>query len=208
MLRRILVVFVVLGLALSFWTVPAAAQPEIHRFRFRGLSASAAFSSIDDTECILTDVFVSATNGNVKVDGQPDETTEGFIDISQFDTCTGEQLLAASGFSLLPPDEFVIDQELNQAALDTTFVVDDFVSGATFRVDVSISWSGAGDISTQRSVFYFKSPGVRIFSHVKGTFRDAEAIGTVTGLDTNFTPEPAVFAELANVTNGELTSIH
>jgi hypothetical protein len=206
-----LVLFVVLGLSLSFWTIPAAAQPqppEIHRFIFRGLSASAAFSSIDETECIVTDVFVTGTDGMVRVDGQPDVSSEAFLDISRFDSCTGEQLLIASGFTILPPEEFEIDPELSQAALNTTFVVEDFFSGDTFRVDVSLTWTGTGDVSTQTGVFHSKSPGSHVIAAFRGTFREGEASGSIAGMDTEFATEPSVFAQLADVMNGEVMVIH
>jgi hypothetical protein len=208
MIRRTAVFFVVLGLALSVWTVPAAARPEIHRLNFKGLYASAAFSSLDEAGCVATDVFVGAMDGNVKIDGQPDATSEAFVDLSQFDICTGEQLLAASGNTVLPPEEFVIDPELSQAELNTTLVVDDFVSGQTFRLEVSITWSGSGEAATQKAISSFKSPDGRIFSYFIGTLVDAAASGTVTGMESNFTPEPSVFGQLANVINGEVDIIH
>jgi hypothetical protein len=207
MFRRISIFLVVIGLALSVWTVPAAARPEIHRFIFQGMFANAAFSSVDETGCVATDVFVGGMDGNIKMDGQPDATSEAFVDLLRFDLCTGEQLLAASGFTTLPPDELVIDPALSQATLDTTLVVEDFVSGDTFRVDVSITWTASGEASSQKGISYFKSPDGRIFSFFMGTFLNADASGSVTAMDTNFTPEPSIFAQLANAINGDVSII-
>jgi hypothetical protein len=186
------------------WT-SCVCQNRVHRFSSKAYPL--AIQQRRETECIFG-LFVSGTDGNVKVDGQPDATSEAFVDISQFDSCTGEQLLAASGFTILPPDEFVVDQELNQATLNTTVVMDEFITGETFRVEVSLSWSGTGDITTQRGFFYSKSTGVKVVAFFKGTFREGEASGTVSGMVTDFTPEPSIFAQLAEVTNGEMTIIH
>jgi hypothetical protein len=41
-----------------------------------------------------------------------------------------------------------------------------------------------------------------------GTFRDATASGTVSDGTTNFTPEPAVFADMGSVKQGEVDIIH
>jgi hypothetical protein len=199
-----------LAFVLMALTLPARAAPaETLHFSFKGQFAEALFSSTDPSGCVVTEVFVAADDGRVKTGpGMPEVESVAFIFISQFDVCTQTQLLAADGFAVLAPDAFQIDRQLTAATLTATIEVFDFVSGTSFPVEVNVSWTGFGDTFSVKDRFHLKAPGFKVNSRFDGTFRDATASGTVTDGTTNFTPEPAVFADMGSVKQGEVDIIH
>lgn len=209
MTRRLLLALV---LALGLFGVLAAPQPvlasHVSHFRFTGQFAEAFFSSVDETGCVVTDVFVAAVDGRSKEAGTPEVSSQAFPFISRFDQCTGTQLLAAEGFPILAEPEFQIDRRLTTATLETTIEVFDFVSGTSFPVDVSVSWEGTGDRVRVKDHSQVKAPGFKLNARFDATFRSAEASGTIWDGTTNFTPEPAVFADMASVKVGELIVTH
>jgi hypothetical protein len=185
----------VLVLALA---LPAGAAPaETLHFSFKGRLAEAFFSSTDASGCVLTEVYVAADDGRVKIDpGGAEAESAAVIFISQFDTCTGTQLGAAEGTALLAPGAFQIDKELTAATLSATIEVFDSVSDTSFPVQVNVSWTGVGDTTREKQRSHLTAPGFKSIIRVDGTSREATASGTVTDGTTNFTPGPAVFAEL------------
>ena len=207
MFRRITLLVLVLGLMLAAAVTPAAAKTETFHFSFKGQFAEAIFSTFDETGCIETFAYVAAQEGKVKVDGGPTADSFAIVNLFQFNHCTVEVLLDAFGFVNLAPDEFVIDKKLNQATLTTTIVVDEFVSGTTFPVDVNVAWTGVGETSTVKDHFQVKEPGFKLNARFMGTFRQAQASGTVTALGINFAPGPAVFAQMGDVKQGVVSII-
>jgi hypothetical protein len=188
---------------------PAQAAPaETIHFSFNGQSADAFFTSTDPSGCIQTDVFVSAVDGKIKQDGAPEVESLASVAISRFDLCTGTVLLSAFGSATLAPTEFVIDRQLVSASLDTTVTVMDFVSGASFPVDVAVNWTGTGATFRVKQHFQIITPGFKLNSRFDGTFREAAASGTISDGTSNFTPEPAAFADMSSVKSGEVSIVH
>lgn len=200
----------IVALALSALVASPAfgAGAETVHFSFTGQSASAFFESVDPSGCAVTDVFVFAVDGRVKEAGRPTVSSEAEIIISQFDVCTDTLLLAAEGSATLAADEFQIDRQLTTATLDTTIEVFSLLSDMSYPVDVSVSWTGVGPTSRLKDHFQIKDPVFKFNVRFAGTFRDAEASGTVSDGTTNFAPEPAIFANFASVKNGEVVIIH
>lgn len=176
-------------------------------FSFKGPSALATFSSIGPSGCIVTDVFVIASDGVFRDAPGPDTILSfASVTISQYDICNEIQLLLAYGSaSPLTEGEFDISKKLDSAALNATVNLFDEVSTTTFDVDVSLSWIGTGPISRQHTNSHFHTPGCIINSHGKGTSRTAEASGSVSNGATNFTPQASVDASLVQVKNGTVT---
>lgn len=203
--------FLILALALTALTVTsvsgAAGASTLH-FSFKGQFAEADFDSVDPSGCVETFVFVEGVNGTVKEAGKPAASSMAFIAIDQFDFCAGTETLFATGEATLAAGEFQIDKMLTTATLNATIEVFDFDSGTSFPVDVSVSWTGVGATTTQKDHFQIKGPDFKVNSRFMGTFRDATASGTVSDGTTNFTPEPAVFADMGSVKQGEVDIIH
>ncbi|HSJ89688.1 MAG TPA: hypothetical protein VK909_20920 [Anaerolineales bacterium] len=162
MLRRIALIVLALGMALSLSVTPAAAKTETFHFSFKGQFAEAFFSTFDETGCVETFVYVAGQEGKVKQDGKPAADSTVVVNILQFNHCTGEYLLDAFGFDTLAPDDFVIDKKINQATLATTVLVGDFVSGASFPVDIHVSWTGVGETSTVKDREKVNEPGFKL----------------------------------------------
>ncbi len=89
--------------------------------------------------------------------------------------------------------------------MDASIEVFDKTSGTTFAVDASVNWTGVGDQFRTKDHFQIISPSFKLNSRSDGTARDATASGTVSVGTTNFTPEPAVSASLADVKTGEVS---
>jgi hypothetical protein len=97
--------FLALVLTLGLFGVLAAPQPtsasSVQHFRFTGQLAEALFSGWDESNCVVTDVYIVAVDGRIKQARRPEVSSEALLFISQFDFCQGEQLLAAAGFATL-----------------------------------------------------------------------------------------------------------
>jgi hypothetical protein len=117
-------------------------------------------------------------------------------------------LLDADGFAVLAPGQFQIDNKLTTASLTATIEVFDFVSGTSFPVNVSVSWTGVGETFSVKQRSHQTFPGFKINKRFDGTGRHGVASGTVSDGTTNFTPQPALVAELGSIRRGELDIIH
>jgi hypothetical protein len=109
---------------------------------------------------------------------------------------------------VLAPGQFQIDDKLTAASLTATIEVFDFVSGASIPLDVNMRWTGSGDPFKSKERVHQTFPGSKVNKYFDGTFRTAGAAGTVSDGTTNLTPEPATFAQLGSVRQGELDIIH
>jgi hypothetical protein len=198
--------FLTLALALSAVVVvtPAsAAGAETQHFGFKAEFAQARFLSIDPSGCVVTDVFVFVIDGRIKAVGGPVFAPEAFVSIVQRDVCANINLVVDEGVADLAPDAFEVNGQLRTATLNTTIDLDE-----EGPVEVSVTWTGTGTAVRETRHFHLKMPGFKVNSHFNGLTREATASGTVSDGTTNFTPEPAVSAELASVRQGQVEIIH
>ena len=201
---RILALLVALGFALT--TTPAQAGDVTH-FSFNGRLAIAGFENVDTSGCIVTRVGVIAVDGSIKADGQPPVASETSVTIDVSDVCTGDTLVAASGSRTLANGDFVM-RSLDSATLNGSMEVSDKTSGTTFPVQLAVTWTGIGDVTRTKDQFQIIESGFVLNSHSDSSSRDATAIGTISAGPTNFTPDSAVSASLADVRSGEVTVLH
>ena len=171
-------------------------------FRFHGMAAQANFDNVSPDGCIDTFVFVDGSQNTVNK--QTFSSADVFI--GKFDICTNTQLLAASGFTDNPT--FQIDKKLLSASLNTTISVFDKVSGNTFNVSVSVTWTSTSAIAHEISTFHFHTKGFTENAHFNADFRDANASGTVSDGTTNFTPSPSVFAQTMSAKEVDVAITH
>ncbi len=176
----------------------AAASGSTFVFRFHGMTAFAVFDSLSPDGCVDTFVFLEAQKSGTSL--------EADVFIGKFDFCTQMDLLEASGSTFNP--DFQISKKLDSASLNATISVFDFVSGNTFNVSVSTTWTATGPLSHEIQSFHFHTKGFIDNFHLNAAFRDAGASGTVSDGTTNFTPSPSVFAQLASVKSGDVTITH
>lgn len=205
--RGYLLTAVVLFVALVLPYHAAAVPGQTSHFKFTGLTANAFFDSFEG--CVETSASITATSNRIKTGGARPETTPSvFVSLFQFDNCSFTVLLSAFGFTDLPTGAFQMKQNLDSATLNTSFDVFDFVSNTTFPVEISVSWTGSGALTVSMFHNIFRTPGFRENSTSTGTSRAATAPGSVTALGTNFSPNPAEFADLESVKEGDLQFFH
>ena len=209
-MRTRLLLVVSLALVMLALAVPArAAGAETLHVSFDGLIAEATFSSTDPSGCIQTVVFVFADDGRFRTGtGRLEKASTATVAVSKFDVCTQTDLLFADGFAVLAPGQFQIDGKFTAASLTATIEVFDFVSGASFPVNISVGWTGVGDTFSAKQRSHETFPGFKVFKRFDGTGRPAAAAGIVSDGTTNLTPEPALVAELGSIRQGEVDIIH
>jgi hypothetical protein len=197
-------VFVALALALIWIALPVMSALAGDIFRFRGKSADAFFSSTDG--CNFTNVGVFATDARVQSPPGPGNTSsEAFVSIFKFTVCPDfSPLVDAFGFVSLADPDFQVLGQINSATLNTTMEVFDFVSFSSFNVDVDLTWTGTGAVSRSNSHFHFQSPGFIVNGHFNGASRFAVASGSVSAMDTNFTPDPSMFGQIISAKSGQV----
>jgi hypothetical protein len=207
MKRFMLAVTLLLNMVVT--ALPAhAAGAETRHFNFKGQFAEAVFDTVDSSGCIETFVTVIAEDRRIKQAGPAEATLRAMVDLFQIDSCSGKLLLSAFGLATLTPDQFQIDKQFNAATLNATIEVTDSLSSNTFPVNVSVRWTGSGDIVTVKNHDHLKEPGFKLNARFTGTSRNATASGTVTDGTTNFTPQPAVVADMGSTKRGEVVIIH
>lgn len=204
--REYLLTIVVLAVALVLPYRSAAVPGQTSHFKLTGLTANVFFDSFEG--CVETSASVTATSNRIKTVGRPETTPSAFVSLFQFDNCSFTTLLSAFGFADLPPGAFEVKSNLISATLNTSIDVFDSVSNTTFPVDLSLSWTGTGALSVSRSHSIFRAPGFRENFMFTGASRSATVSGSVTALVTNFSPNPAVFADLESVKQGDLQVFH
>jgi hypothetical protein len=169
------------------------------------LGAEAYFTSVDPSGCIVTDVGVFVRDENFQnPPGSGSPSSWVFLSISQYDYCRNTQLLYADGFTSLAEADFQTTRRLDWATLNTTVTVYNYTSDEFFDVYVDLTWTGSGPLSRQNSHFHSHSPGCNINSHFSGTFRFAEASGTVSDGTTNFAAEGSDFAQIFSAKSGDV----
>lgn len=195
---------VMLALALATFSQHSSASAG-GVFKFRGEGASAVFSSVDGSGCIWTDVYVNADEGiSQSPPGRGSASSGVVLFISQYDACTGTQLLAADGFTSLAAPDFQVFGSLSSATLHATVNVFDYVSSTSFDVFVDLAWSGHGSVNREKRHSQFSSPGCKVNSRFNLTFRPAVATGSVSDGFTNYTPDPSLGYDIYKAKSGDV----
>jgi hypothetical protein len=204
-MRRSAIRSLALVVVLMLAATPVVALAGVTHFSFNGQSAIAAF--VHASGCVETRVGVIAVDGSIKVDGQPPVASETSLTIEVTDTCTGDTLVAASGSAVLATGDFAM-RRLDSATLNGSIEVSDKTSGTTFSVQLAVTWTGIGAVTRTKDQFQIIEAGFVFNSHSDASSRNATASGTISGGGTNYTPDAAVSASLADVRSGEVTVLH
>jgi hypothetical protein len=159
--------------------------------KFKGESAVAFFASVDG--CIQTNVDLYTAEGMAKEgSGAPRPASSINIYISQYDTCSGTQILFVDAIADQPEPALQIDPKLGQASLHTTLNVTDTLSGTTFDIAIDMTWTGFGPLRHDQYNFRLDGQDCRIHDHNNLVERAITATGSVWSETQNFTPEPSV----------------
>ncbi|HWP92993.1 MAG TPA: hypothetical protein VNN20_12440 [Thermodesulfobacteriota bacterium] len=194
---------IAIALALVVFALPTATQAgaDVYHYSFKGQTAVAYFYSGD--ECSFTAAYVFMSDGRIKAKGKPEVQSAAYITVVQYDYCAGTYLYA-DGYSELAGKDFQINKKLISATVDTTIEVYDYYTGNSFPVNVSINWTGSGDIYSGKYHSHFQGFGYSSNYRSNGSSRYAEASGTVSDGTTNFTPEPSSYAYMDSASYGSV----
>jgi hypothetical protein len=204
MKSKLLIITVLCAVMVAVFLLPAPVQAGSIS-KFRGDSADASFFTVDKTGCIYTDAFVFATEGKQQSPpGSPGTQRWADIYIYSYDTCSGEQLVAAFGSTGLGSGDFQIDNKLTAGSLNTTVNVYDYVSGTSYDVQVNLNWIGSGDLNRGRSSSSNQSGQCRYSYRWNGTWRYAEATGSISDGKTNYASGLSGYGNLQSVRSGDM----
>jgi len=198
-------VLVVFALVLGLFSQPGLVLAA-DVLRFRGHTASAFFSAIDPSGCIVTGGTVFAfENISHSPPVRGSFATDVLIDFFQYDQCTDTGLLSASNRAPAQNVEFHVAGDLNTAMLTATVPMFDNVSNTAFDLTVDLTWTGTTARRHQSDRFIFNSQGCHISLKNDSSYREAVASGTVSDGTTNFTPLPSEQAAIFLAMGGEIS---
>jgi len=173
------------SLALASLSLPAMAATE--KYQVKGQSASASFYQIVD-ECTSTSVYVSAFDNLTKdAPGAPTAQKQAYLDYYRFNACTGQ---SSYGYGSSSDATFKPNAQLSSATLTGNFTVTEYSfptedpQDTTKTAQVSLTWTGTGDIYRGNSHSHYQGPGFISNSRYTGAYRDAQVSSTVL-LDGN-----------------------
>jgi hypothetical protein len=188
---------------------PIWARSEV--FKLQGQGASAHFFSGDPSGCIATDVFVQF--GQIATSSPPKEMDEIWVAtmfISQFNYCTGTQLLLAfpQGEIPLSTQAAQVSKKLDSASLSTRLELLDVVSGQIISPEVELTWTATKDPPNRaHSHFHFHGSGFVANSRSQSISRTAQVNGSVLLNSINITPQPTM-GMLESARSGEVSIFH
>jgi len=174
-------------------------------FRFQGQSAVANFSSIDDSECIVTDVYLWGSDAIVSpTPGPGSPTSAAYVSIERYDVCNDTYLLYATGMTELSDTDFQVAKKYESALLNAPITVYDYESGDSFQVQLDLTWTAKGPLTHEETHILSRNPGCMMNVHANGLVRSAQVSGTVSDGVTNFTPEPSQSGEIGSLQSGNV----
>jgi hypothetical protein len=203
--RRALTILSLGLLVLGPVSAANAATDKVTVENLRGPLINAFFSSMDPTDCIETDTFVSANRPTDQLLPGPGTTTGiGSVSIFEYDSCTDTTLLQAVGeIDTLSAADFQVSRQLDWASLNTTITVTNIDTGDLFDVSVNVALVGTSDIHRDDENTNDRyGLGCHVLNRWKGSGRDAIASGVVSDGVTNFTPTTSQWAEIGVVIDG------
>ena len=175
----------------------------LFRLQIKDRAANASFSSVDQSGCVETFVFVFGSIETVKQGGKPATGPLAVVQLSQFDFCNNT---IGEFFGIAEDAAFQVSTKLDQAHLKAT--VPGFLdeTGVEAPAVVDLTWTGAGDLIRETDRSRVKFPGSMLTQYLKGTFRPAQVSGTVTIGKTNVAANP-LDALILRATQGSLERV-
>ena len=180
---------------------------EVFHYHENGMVADAIFDSFDESGCVETTVL-SSSEYAPKVQSAPGPGTQWtgtILAISKFDYCDQTLLMDAIGADDYPPDfNFQVDPTLGSASLTVPITVYDSVSAQYLNMKVQLTWTSSGPMTLESDISNWTSPGITISNRLNGTYRWAQAVGSVSEGSTNFTPDVSAWGRVFRVKIGSL----
>jgi hypothetical protein len=189
------------AVAIAALSAPATASAAGNATVVIAAGDNAYTTFVSQTDCIETTVGMVASHERTnQPPAKPVLVTPVFIRLAQFDTCTGTPLRELTGFHRLEKSSFAVSSQLRTASLTTTnFILHDprlpdYENETDIAVNVDVAWSSTGVIGENRGTVqnFELGPDCRLTLQATGLFRNANALGSVSDGQTNFTPGPSV----------------
>jgi hypothetical protein len=168
---------------------------------FKGLSATALFSSTDPIGC-TTDALVFATQSKSYGSTGKDSASAAFVTIARSGNCADMLGTFDGSATPLPSRAFKVASDLTSATLNTSVNVCNVDTLACFDVAVALTWNGVGDLTSQEYHDQVVMGRCTIDTKSVGRERLAVASGGVVNATTNFTPAQSTDAVLDLATIG------
>jgi|SRR5829696_5920365 len=159
-------------------------------YHFRGEYVYANFYSTDSLGCIVTALYLSATNGRLQNDpGRPTTSSSGYVDMYQYNRCNYYQPIFSGYWSGALADGAIdIAASLSTATLKAVVPVYNYYTGSYQSVSIELTWTANDILSRGQSHSIYQSPGSRSSVRYNGTWRGAEVSGSISAGSGNLTP--------------------
>lgn len=211
------------GVFMAMGHIPTAqARPAVslaslasYHYHFKGQSAWAGFSRVDENN-IVTTAYVSIDKfTNPTTRGRPTVMSQVYAEVIMYDVNTDTYLMDVYGNAYVSPGFIQFGSQLRSATLATVAVTgSDYVSGSSFTITLNGVWMGAGSLTRNVSSYHYSEPGLRVNGHFHGASRPATMTGniSVTARDgsvvVSFNNATAEAAELMSSKSGEVDIFH
>lgn len=192
-----------IGLVLAMLLVIAVAAPALahaETYRFQGEQAMASWQQDDDRN---TWVLIGAFDGVFQnPPGSPQDAQDALVGVVQSWCDEDEDELVLRGFfgfgetaSLSVDHARLSDAEVDGELTlhgsdyrvpdcdDPVFDDGEFEELGEFDVEVAAGWEAVSDVKTDQDRFHYEFGDVKLRSHDMERYRDAGAVGTLTGLE-------------------------
>lgn len=178
---------------LLLWPSTAQAATQVDQYRFKGTSATAAFYNYDG--CVERDTYVAASQ----------EQATLYVYIAYFNYCSAEYHFYSVA-DALPQGALTVDGKLTTASLVTTIAAYDGNTGTTVPVKIDVRWAGTGPLYSSVVHQQIKSPPNYVLTiSESGTFRTADASGSVSDGTRDYAVGAASYAQLSSVKYGAVS---
>ncbi len=203
----------VLALVVALVASAAEASPTVDTYSTRGSVAEAWFTRFvahgtdaDGAACgTLTTLFVSAHENVTRLSSTaPLPSKALYAGVSIRDTCAGVDLLFGDGYL---PDATWTGAGTARASVVATISINDYVSGTSSPLDVSLEFTGTGPLEAGRERTHNIGGGMVYVSRSSGRGRLAEVTGTVRFLGSDVAAGANVWAVLGALSYGSVSII-
>lgn len=172
-MRRVFSITFALIVLLSFTTGVQALEEKTMQ-RDNGTSAGAYWSKTDGNLTTITDLSLTES-----LDG-----TQIILSTYTWDATNGTTVNEYYGYLCTKDDVFSIDKKLNSATLSEVQInVQNGYTGEMKPLNVTVHWTGTGEVSTSSNTFVLKNRDYRVTNTITESHRDATATASINNED-------------------------
>jgi len=166
-----------IGFLFAVCALSGAAMATTEIYQFRDHAASGGASIADSTGCIFIDFGVWVSESVSHAQGAPTTSTDALVTFLKYDICNSIWIAAKSGYTSAA--SLSANGSLDSATLSATVDLYDEVTGTTTATNVSMTWTGQGEIERGAHVFKYTLPDGMAIARTNGFSRGATFSGTI-----------------------------